>query len=157
VDRETWGNPDRRRDVVRHPGAVAILPILPDGRVVLVRQYREAIRDDLLEVPAGVLDVPGESAENAARRELAEETGLRVRSIEPLHRIHTSPGFVDEAIHLFVADVEGEPVGQAEEGITEVVQVPMEDAVGMVHRGEIPDAKTALCILLANERLSAGR
>jgi len=149
VDVEEWRDPDRRREIVRHRGAVAVLPLTRDDDVILVRQYREAIRDELLEVPAGILDVPGEAPESAAIREVEEETGLKVRAIRPLFPIHTSPGFVDEAIHLFLAEVEGDPRPQAEEGITEVVTVPFEEAVRMVHAGEIRDAKSALAILLA--------
>ncbi len=149
VDVEQWHDPDRGREIVRHLGAVAVLPVTRDKGVILVRQYREAIRDELLEVPAGVLDVPGEEPESAAIRELEEETGLKARAIRPLFPIHTSPGFVDEAIHLFVADVEGDPRPQQEEGITEIVTVPFDEAVRMVRAGEIQDAKTALAILLA--------
>lgn len=149
VEVERWANPDRRRDIVRHLGAVAVVPILPDGRIALVRQYREAVRGFLLEVPAGVLDVPGEEPAVAAAREVKEETDLTVRQIRALHPIHTSPGFVDEAIHLFVADVEGEPKPQEAEGITEIVLLSFDDAERMVRTGEIDDAKTALAILLA--------
>ena len=157
VDVERWTDPDRKREIVRHQGAVAVVALLEGDRVVLVRQYREAIRDVLLEVPAGVLDVPGEEPETAAIREIEEETSLRVRAIRPLHPIHTSPGFVDEAIHLFVADVEGDPRPAEEEGIVEVVAVPIAEAVRMVHRGEIADAKSAVAIVLAERVLAEGR
>lgn len=153
VDVETWTDPDRRREIVRHRGAVAVVPITADDEVILVRQYREAIRRDLLEVPAGVLDIPGEEPESAAIREAEEETGLKVRAIRPLHPIHTSPGFVDEAIHLFLAEVEGEPRPHEDEGITEVVRMPLAEAVDRVHAGEIDDAKTALALLLADRVL----
>lgn len=155
VDVETWTDPERRREIVRHLGAVAVVPVTADDDVILVRQYREAIRRNLLEVPAGVLDVPGEEPESAAIREVEEETDLKVRAIRPLHPIHTSPGFVDEAIHLFLAEVEGEPRPQADEGITEVVRLPLAEAVRRVHTGEIDDAKTALALLLA-ERVLRG-
>lgn len=155
VDVETWTDPDRRREIVRHLGAVAVVPITADDDVVLVRQYREAIRRELLEAPAGVLDVPGEEPERAAIREVEEETALKVRAIRRLNTIHTSPGFVDEPIHLFLAEVEGEPRAQEDEGITEVVVIPLTEAVRRVHAGEIDDAKTALALLLA-ERVLRG-
>ncbi len=141
--------PGKRRDVVRHPGAAAVLPMTARGSVVLVRQEREAVGEQLLEIPAGIYDVEGESPEDAARRELEEETGYRATRMEPLGRVHTSPGFTDEAIDLFAA--EAEPAGRPERGI-EVVEMPLEDAVRAVDRGEISDAKTALAILLAARR-----
>lgn len=139
--------PGKRRDVVRALGATAVLPLTADGRVVLVRQLREAVGERLLEVPAGLNDEPGEPPLETARRELAEETGYRAASIEPLGRIHTSPGFVDEVCELFVA--RGcEPEGEPEDGI-EVVLVPFEEAVALVEAGEITDSKTVAGILLA--------
>ncbi len=147
VEVQYW--PDRRRDVVRHPGAAAVVALTRGGKVVLVRQLREAVGERLLEIPAGIYDVEGESPEDAARRELEEETGYRAIGLEPLGRIHTSPGFTDEVIHLFLA--EAEPGGEPEAGI-EVVEVPLQEALRAVDRGEISDAKTALGILLAGRR-----
>ncbi len=156
VDVERWPDPDRRRDVVRHPGAVAVLPFTADGRVVLVRQLREAVRRRLLEAPAGILDVRDEDAPIAAAREVREETGMAVRDVRELHAIYTSPGFVDETIRLFVAAVdEGVAAAPAEEGI-EVVVLPREEAVAMARSGAIADAKTALLLLLTEERGGVG-
>ena len=138
--------PDKTREVVRALGATGVLPLTPDGDVVLVRQEREAVGERLLEIPAGLHDVEGEPPEETARRELAEETGYRAASIEPLGRIHTSPGFVDEVCELFVA--RGcEPDGEPEEGI-EVVVMPLEEAVAAVRSAEITDSKTAVALLL---------
>lgn len=150
VDVERWADPERTREVVRHRGAAAVLALTGRGEVVLVRQLREAVREALLEIPAGVYDVPGEAPEETARRELEEETGYRVPALTRLGRIHTSPGFVDEAIDLFLA--EGALRAAAPEDGIEVVVMPLPEAVGAVLEGRISDAKTALAILLAGPR-----
>jgi len=145
VEELRW--PGKSRDVVRALGATAALPLTTDGRVVLVRQLREAVGERMLEIPAGLHDAPGEPPEDTARRELSEETGYRAGSIERLGRIHTSPGFVDEVCELFIA--RGcEPAGEPEEGI-EVVVTTLEDAVAKVEGGEITDSKTVVALLLA--------
>ncbi len=90
------------REVVRQPGSVAALPVLDDGRIVLVRQYRYAVSDFVWELPAGRRD-PSESPEAGARRELEEEVGLRAASLEPISTFWTTPGFCDEVMHLFRA------------------------------------------------------
>lgn len=139
--------PHKTREVVRALGASGVLPLTEGGDVVLVRQEREAVGERLLEIPAGLHDAPGESPEETARRELAEEAGYRAASIEPLGRIHTSPGFVDEVCHLFLA--RGcEPDGEPEEEGIEVVVMPLEEAVAAVRSGGITDSKTALALLL---------
>lgn len=147
LDVERWTDPNREREVVRHPGSVGILALTGAGHVVLVRQLREAVRDRLLEIPAGIRDARGEPGEDTAQRELREETGYRATDLEPLGRIHTSPGFSDEVIDLFraLAEPEGQPT---EEGL-EVVTMPLEDAVEAVRAGRITDAKTAVAVLLA--------
>lgn len=153
VEVESWDG--HEFDVVRHPGAVAVLPLLPDGDALLVRQWRPAIRDSLLEIPAGILDVEGEDAATAAGRELFEETGYRHRTIDFLVGIYPSAGFSDEYVHLFTAGTEPEPRGEPEEGI-EVVRGPLGDLVRRARAGRIRDAKTALALLLADAR-GAGR
>jgi 8-oxo-dGTP pyrophosphatase MutT (NUDIX family) len=92
-----------KRDVIAHPGAVAIVAIDETDQVVMVRQYRHPIGEFLLELPAGLLDVPGESAVAAAERELFEEAALRAREWQVLVDLHTSPGMTDEAIRIFLA------------------------------------------------------
>src|SRR4051812_32383986 len=88
-------------EIVRHPGASVIVPLDADGKVVLVRQYRHAASGWLLEAPAGKLD-PGESPETCARREVEEETGMRVNDLISLGFVYASPGFTDEKLHLFL-------------------------------------------------------
>jgi ADP-ribose pyrophosphatase len=151
VEIETWEG--RSYDVVHHPGAAAVLPILPDGDAILVRQMRRAVRDRLVEIPAGILDVRGEDALTTAARELFEETGYGHRSIEFLGGVYSSAGFTDEFIHLFVADAEPEPRGLPEDGI-ELVRRPFEELERSARAGRIRDAKTALAVLLAAARRS---
>ncbi len=151
LDTELWQG--RTYEIVRHPGAVAVLPILPDGDAILVRQVRHSIRDSLVEIPAGILDLDGEDAATAAARELFEETGYRQRSIEFLGGVYSSAGFSDEFIHLFVAETEPEPRGRPESAI-ELVRLPFDELVSSARAGRIRDAKTALAVLLAAARRS---
>jgi ADP-ribose pyrophosphatase len=146
---ETWGS--NEREVVRHPGAAAIVALTPSKEVVLVRQMRQAVRQDLLEIPAGILDVSGETSEECARRELAEETGYRASSVTHLASILTSPGFADERIDLFLArDVE--PGGEATDDGVEAVLMSFDEAVEAIGEGRIRDAKTVTGLLLATRR-----
>jgi ADP-ribose pyrophosphatase len=151
VEVQRWAEPQRVREVVRHPGAVAVLA-MHDGHAILVRQLREAVGERLLEIPAGIRDVDGEPAEETARRELLEETGYRAVTLRPLGRIHTSPGFTDEVVELYVGEAE-RSTGSSEPEV-EVVAMPVDEVVAAVRRGEITDAKTAVAILLAAGRLS---
>jgi ADP-ribose pyrophosphatase len=150
VEVERWN--DHEREVVRHPGAAAVVTLTPDGRVLFVRQMRETLRAPLLEIPAGIME-PGEDPDATARRELEEETGYRAGELERLGRVYTTPGFSDEVVHMFFARVER--VGRPEEGI-ELVDRSPEEALAAVRDGEITDAKTAVGLLLAAERLAAG-
>ena len=141
------GGAEGELEIVRHVGAAAAVPVLPDGRVVLVRQYRHATGGWLLEVPAGKLD-PGEEAAACARREVEEETGYRVGRLESLGWIWTSPGFTDERIHLYAAyDLEASVQRLEEDEVLEVVVLPLDRAVAIAVSGEMEDAKT-ICALL---------
>jgi ADP-ribose pyrophosphatase len=134
-------------EIVRHPGAAAVLPITPDEHVVLVRQLRPAIRKHLLEIPAGLLDVPGEEPSACAARELREETGYAHTSMEPLGGYYSSAGFTDEFVHLFWASTTAEPTTIPETGI-EVVLRPLEQMVGAARSGDLTDVKTVLALVL---------
>ena len=106
LNRERFVAPDGtefEREIVRHPGAVAVVPLTDDGHVVMIRQYRATVGQSLLELPAGLLDVAGEDLAVAAGRELQEETGLVARSMEYLCTPYHSPGFSDETVALFLA------------------------------------------------------
>jgi len=142
-------------EVVRHPGASAVIPFLdpptdPDPRILLLRQYRYAAGGHIYEVPAGLPDSPDESWEACARRELMEETGHEAGGLTYLGRILTTPGFTDEVIHLFVATGlrAGDARRDADEFI-ELVPLPFSQAVRGVERGEIVDAKTVCALLFA--------
>jgi ADP-ribose pyrophosphatase len=137
------------RDVVRHPGGVAVLPVAGE-RIWLVDQYRPAIGRRILEAPAGKLDRPGEPPMKAAERELEEELGMRPARLVEMGRMLPSPGYTDEVIHLYVADgiVAGkrQPQG-AEEHDAVVVEMTLDDAMDRLGRGEIDDAKTQILLL----------
>ncbi len=143
--------PDGRaatREIVHHPGAVAVVPLLDDGRVILIRQYRHGAGKALWELPAGVL-AAGELPEACARRELAEEIGQAPGELLHLFSTYTSPGFSTELIHIFLArDLQAvEASAESDENIRPV-PVPLSEAVEMVCRGEIQNA-AAVCGLLA--------
>lgn len=150
------------RDIVRSPGAVAVVPLIrePDGShsVVLLRQYRAAFAREIVEVPAGMRDVDGEDPEQTARRELIEETGYDAGSLRLLHRFYPSTGMTDSVLHVYLAtDLRhvGRQMHGPEEAHMEVFTVPFADAVGMVVSGEIADAKSTIGLLLT-DRLVRG-
>jgi ADP-ribose pyrophosphatase len=137
------------RDVLRHPGGVAVLPVDGD-RVWLVKQYRVALDRHILEIPAGKRDVSGEPPIETARRELAEELGMVAAEWVSLGTMAPSPGYTDEIIHLFAAGgiVAGtrKPDG-AEEMEAEVVEMSLEDALTGIDDDVITDAKTQIALL----------
>jgi ADP-ribose pyrophosphatase len=138
VTLERWG--EHEREIVEHPGAVAIVAIDRDGMLTLVRQRREAVRQDLLELPAGTLE-EGESALECARRELEEETGLRGGAWRGRAVFYTTPGFCREVMHLFVAeDLEPGPSRPEADEHLELVRWSTTDIESRLH--EIEDAKT---------------
>ena len=143
----TPGGKDKTREIVRHPGACIVVPLLDDGRVCLIRNYRISVRENLIELPAGTLEPP-ELPAKTAERELIEETGYRAAKIEPLHAFYASPGFLDEKMHLYVATGLSAGESAREEGEEiENLLVPWDEAIAMVFRGEIQDAKTIVGLL----------
>jgi 8-oxo-dGTP pyrophosphatase MutT (NUDIX family) len=151
------------RDIVRSPGAVAAVPLIFDAEgnasVVFVRQYRAPYDTFVLEIPAGMRDVADEPTETTAARELIEEVGLRAGRLEPLTQFYPSAGMTDSVLHLFVATdltvVPPQPHGPEEQHL-EVVHIPLGEALAMVDRGEIRDAKTIIGLLLVARRLVGG-
>jgi ADP-ribose pyrophosphatase len=142
-------------DVVRHPGASAVVPFETDRDVLLIRQFRHAAGGTIWEVPAGKLD-PGEAPAVCAARELEEEAGRRAGRLEPLATIWTTPGFTDERIHLFAA-FDLVPVDHRHEHdeVIELVRMPIAAALDLVWRGELADAKSALALIHAARRIGA--
>jgi ADP-ribose pyrophosphatase len=137
-----------RREVVVHPGAVVVLPLLPDDRVLLIRNYRYAVGESLLELPAGTLE-RGEEPINCAGRELIEETGYVARRLKSLGSFFSSPGILSERMYAFAAyDLEaGEAAPEAGEQI-EPRPTDWEDAIDMIRSGAIRDAKTIATVLM---------
>jgi len=159
VEVDTLHTPDGkmiRRDAIRHPGAVVILPVLDAERVVLLRNYRFVVGDTLWEVPAGTVE-PNEPLEDCARRELLEETGYQAAKWRSLGFLYASPGVLDEKLHLFVAEelTAGEAKPEPDEKLEPVV-VPLTDAIRMCLDGTIHDAKTVTSLLLWERMMANG-
>jgi ADP-ribose pyrophosphatase len=153
-----------RRDVAVHPGAVAIVAVDADGRVLLVRQYRHPARRALLEIPAGTLDRDAasgaiEDPEHGARRELEEETGCRAARWERLADFWTAPGFATERMVLFLAtDLAAagpDRLDPDEDEVLELIRLPWREALASAERGEIVDAKTLVGIFWLARRMGA--
>ncbi|WP_432823146.1 NUDIX domain-containing protein [Trichloromonas sp.] len=150
--------PDGRRaefEVVRHPGGAAVLPLLDDGRVVLIRQFRPALGGMVVEIPAGRLE-PGESPADCVRRELIEEVGYCAETVVKLGEMLPAVGFCDERIHLFAASgLRAVPQALEPDEYIELLPLPLAEALAMVAAGQIPDGKTQLALLLW-QNLEAG-
>jgi ADP-ribose pyrophosphatase len=147
VEQPVAGGGTRPRQIVRHPGAVTILPLVDDDHVCLIRNYRVSVERTLIELPAGTLE-PGEAPEENARRELIEETGYTAGRIDKLHVFLLSPGILDEWMHLYVArDLALGPAAREPGEEIENLVVPWDEALAMIDRGEIQDAKTLVGLL----------
>ena len=160
LGRATFESPDGHRferDLVHHPGAVGVVPVVDEGNaVLLVRQFRAPVDRELLEIPAGLRDVAGEPPDETARRELIEEVGQRAGRLEKLCEFHNSPGFCDEVVHVFVAfDLEAcdNDLQGIEESHMTVEKVALDDVPDMIRRGDITDAKTVIGLTLTLELL----
>ena len=140
------------REWIKHTGASAVIPILPNGEIILVRQYRYPVQAVTLEIPAGKLDIAGENPLECAKRELKEETGYTAENYRKLTTIATTVGFSDEYIHIYAAEnlSAGEQCPDSDEFIN-VVRMPLTEAVSKVKSGEIMDAKSVTAILLLND------
>jgi len=148
------------REVVRHPGAVCIVPVEADATVVMIRQFRGPLGRVILEVPAGKLDVPGEPPEECARRELAEEVGRTAGRLTEIGSFYNSPGFNDELTRCYLAEelsVVDRATQGAEEHFMTVEHVALDGIWDLVESGELVDAKTIIaCALAARARAAGG-
>ena len=138
-----------KREIVNHPGAVAVIAITGEGKLVVVEQYRKALERSIIEIPAGKLE-PGELPEITAARELEEETGYGCNELTYLQSFATSPGFADEIIHLFIArglyKIENR-AAMDEDEFVELMEITVEEGERMIAQQKIFDAKTAFAIL----------
>ena len=142
-----------QREVIRHPGAVAMVPVDDEKRVTLVRQFRLPAERHLLEVPAGTLE-PGEDPLACAERELQEEVGLFPNKLESLGGIFVAPGYSSEYIHLYLAtDLRPSKREGDDDEFLEVRSLPLDEALALIDSGEIEDGKTITALLLAARRL----
>lgn len=137
------------REVVRHPGGAGGLPLLDDGRVALVKQYRHPAGRTLLEIPAGRLEV-GESPEVCAAREIEQEIGWRPGRVTKLAEFYSTPGFCEEKLYVYLA-TELTPAAQQldHDELVEIIYLPLAEAISLAERGAIEDAKTIIALLLA--------
>jgi ADP-ribose diphosphatase len=141
------------REVVEHDDVVGIVPLDSEGNVILVRQFRLPAQETLLEIPAGGVDA-GESAEEAAQRELQEETGYRAAQLDRLAGFFVSPGYCTEFIHVFLATGLSESVIAADDDENIALErMPLAEAVHLIHKGQIKDGKSIVGLLLAVDRL----
>jgi ADP-ribose pyrophosphatase len=157
VDEERWEQLGGPWEIVRrrNDDAAAVLALTPSNEVILVRQFRAAIRREIEEIPAGLLESEDDDPELRVVSELREETGYAHESIERLGGCYPSPGSWTEFVHLFLARTGGEPEDEPETGITVVLR-PFHEAVADARAGRVEDAKTALALLLADARRDRG-
>lgn len=146
-----------KREIVQHPGAVAVVALDSDGSVMLVRQYRTAADQIMLEIPAGTLE-PDEPPFDTAARELQEEAGYKPGKLEHIGGIYAAPGYTTEYIHLFLAsDLEASTLPSDDDEFIEVVRMPLQRALELVDSGDICDSKTVAGLLRADRHLSRSR
>jgi ADP-ribose pyrophosphatase len=142
------------REIIRHPGAVCVIPVTDEGEVIMVRQFRYAFNKVLLEVPAGKLE-PNEDPLDAALRELEEESGVVAKCVEHIGEIYTTVALLDEKIHVYLATgLTFKNAHPDEDEFLEVEKIPLKTLVDMVMNGEIKDSKTQIAILKADKILS---
>ncbi|KIN31971.1 ADP-ribose pyrophosphatase [Bacillus subtilis] len=137
-----------KREIVKHPGAVAVLAVTDEGKIIMVKQFRKPLERTIVEIPAGKLE-KGEEPEYTALRELEEETGYTAKKLTKITAFYTSPGFADEIVHVFLAEelsVLEEKRELDEDEFVEVMEVTLEDALKLIESREVYDAKTAYAI-----------
>ncbi len=151
VYKDTIRLPDGRlsmREYCKHNGAVAVVPLTLEGEIVCVRQYRYALGRVTLEIPAGKFDYIGEDHEQAALRELREETGYTTDHLTPIGNLSTSPALLTEIIYMYLADdLTPGKTDPDDDEFLELVRIPLDEMVDMILRGEIEDSKTQAAVL----------
>jgi len=141
------------REWISHPGAVCCIPLLPDGKIALIKQYRYALGKEMIELPAGKLGL-GENPENCAKRELEEEIGFKANKLSFLTNIHPAIGFADEVMWLYLAEnLIKTNTKLDDDEFLELIPTRLQDALNMVWNGKITDAKTIIGILWAEKKL----
>jgi len=159
IRRDNLRTPDGRTtkfDIVEHHGSVVILPIDQDGNLLLVRQYRHAAMDDLLELPAGTLDSPDEKPLDCAAREIREETGMAAGKLLELGKFYLAPGYSTELMTVFLAtELLFDPLDADADEFLQVEKVPLAEALSMAEAGQMPDAKTLAALLMARPHLES--
>lgn len=142
-------------ELIVHPGAAAVIPIDDDGKIIMVRQYRNASNDYTLEIPAGTLDSPDEDPLYCAHRELEEETGYKAKEMDYLYKFYSAIGICDEVIHIYVAKnlIESMQNLDEDEFVT-LERYTLDELVEMIFRGELLDNKTISAILMYKESLN---
>ena len=137
---------ESKREIINHPGAVAVVTFTQEGKLILVKQFRKALEKAIAEIPAGKLEV-GEDPLECAKRELEEETGVMAKTWTKLHSFYTSPGFANEIVHVYLAeDLEIGQLNMDEDEFVERIDVTMDEANQMILSEEIHDAKTIYAI-----------
>ncbi|PLR86065.1 ADP-ribose pyrophosphatase [Bacillus canaveralius] len=137
-----------KREIIKHPGAVAVIAITDENKLVMVEQYRKALERTIVEIPAGKLE-RGEDPAASARRELEEETGYECTELDWLISFYTSPGFADELIHLYIArglSLKENPAGLDEDEFVNLVELTLAEAVEYINDKKIYDAKTVYAV-----------
>jgi len=156
VRRDLLRTPDGREvnyEILEHGGSVIIIPIAPDGNLLFVRQYRHAAGIDLLELPAGTRD-GDEPYEDCAAREIREETGMEAGKLQKLGDFYLAPGYSTEFMAVYLAtDLKVNPLNPDDDEFLKVEKIPVEDAIQMAERGELPDAKSLAALVYAKPYL----
>lgn len=147
IELHRFGDQIKTFEIVHHEEAAVIIPIDPEGKIILIQQWRRASNEILIELPAGTLD-PGEEPIECMNRELQEETGFAAKKITPLGGFYTAPGYCDEYLHLFLAeDLHHSPLEPDEDEMIDLLPVTVKQAKHMIEQNQIRDAKTVAGIL----------
>ena len=151
VDTVVFPKQQVEMECINHPGGAAVVPLISDGSVILIKQYRHCIGDTIWEIPAGRLE-PDENPLDCAKRELVEEVGFKATNVQKLTEIYSAPGYCNEVIYIFLAtELVPDKQKLEDDEIINIVRLPFAKAIEKVKMGEITDAKTVVGLLLAKE------